>query len=73
MLLKSVTLSQNLKFLTLEHFLESYEEFQSRNDQEKSHLFETANWMNVLFHFIPAKVSPSSSSLLLLTVELSEK
>jgi hypothetical protein len=59
MLLKSVTPSENLKYATLEHFLECYEEFQSRSEQEKRYLFETANWMNILFQFIPAKVSPS--------------
>jgi hypothetical protein len=63
MLLKSVTPSSCLKYHTIEEFLVAYPDLQTRNEKERNHLYETANWMHLLFQFIPAKVT---SPLLLL-------
>jgi hypothetical protein len=65
MLLKTVTPASCLKYQTMEDFFVAYPDFQNRNDKEKNYLHETANWMHLLFQFIPAKV-PFSVPLLLL-------
>lgn len=45
-----------MKYQTINDFLNIYNEFITRNDIEKNYLYQIANWMNILFRFIPAKV-----------------
>jgi hypothetical protein len=51
-----VTLEDSLKYKSTNDFLRSYPEFCDREPSELAILHENANWMNVLFLIIPAKV-----------------
>jgi hypothetical protein len=54
-LLTNLYSSDNMKYTTLEGFLEAYPMFQDRASSEKDKLFHTANWMHILFQITTAK------------------
>jgi len=45
----------NLKYKSMEDFLEKYPEMSVRDERERQRLLQTANWMHILFQIIPAK------------------
>lgn len=48
--------SEDFKYPTLDSFLEQYDgKFAGETEQEVSNLWQTANWMNILFGLIPAR------------------
>ena len=57
LLLKPIVPLNLMKYDSIERFLNVYSDFNIRPENEKNFLFETANWMNILFKFIPAKVN----------------
>jgi hypothetical protein len=56
LMLKELIHAEKLKYKSLQEFLQNYPEFSHRPQQEKERMREIANWMNILFKFIPAKV-----------------
>lgn len=54
-LLTNLYSSDNMKYTSLEGFLEVYPMFQDRSNSEKDKLFHTANWMHILFQITTAK------------------
>jgi len=43
------------KYASIDEFLSKYPQFQEYDEPEKQRLFETANWMNIFFEYMPAK------------------
>lgn len=54
-LLTNLYSSDNMKYTTMDGFLEVYPVFQDRSSSEKDKLFHTANWMHILFQITTAK------------------
>lgn len=54
-LLANLFSADNMKYRSLESFLEAYPVFQERSNVEKEKLFHTANWMHILFQITTAK------------------
>jgi hypothetical protein len=63
LLLRPIVPHELLKFPTIDHFFTTYPDFTSRNEREKNYLYENANWMNLLFRFLPAKVRKENSQI----------
>jgi hypothetical protein len=54
--LKNHLTMEDFKYQTCEEFLEAYDgRFSSESDKEKNYLFQTANWMHLLFKMITAR------------------
>ena len=54
-LLANLFAADNMKYPSVESFLEVYPVFQDRGSIEKEKLFHTANWMHILFQITTAK------------------
>jgi hypothetical protein len=54
-LLKNLFAPDNMKYQSLESFLEVYPEFENRPSAEQEKLFFSANWMHILFQITTAK------------------
>lgn len=53
--LTNVFSADNMKYKTLDSFMEEYPEFEARDNIEREKLFHTANWMHILFKITTAK------------------
>ena len=54
-LLGNLFAADNMKYSSVEAFLEVYPMFQERSEVEREKLFHTANWMSILFQITTAK------------------
>lgn len=53
---KMLPIEDRAKYKSIDNFLRAYPDFSERDAKEKAVLCENANWMNILFLIIPAKV-----------------